>query len=622
MTTLPPLTTIQCINHQCNTLNPIEENFCSRCSTPIVKRYLWVMGEIDNHHNIGELIDNRFFIVAKNILVDTKPKLLPPLPETIPDHIRPYLKLFSQRLHLPQIYGYLNQEKETWLLEYETTPLDAHGRLTYPQIFPTLEESWAKASPLRQLNWFWQIIHLWLPLNKHKMLSSLFIAQNIRVNGSIIKLMELKSDDEDRVPTLHDLGNLLSPLVTDVNDLIKEIFTNIILSLQQKLLTNPKEVLDILDQTLFILGNDYYSRQYEIITATNVGHKRKNNEDACYPTPTEVKSTSAGIETLTIICDGLGGQKSGEIASHLAIEVLQKQLSESYQKQLKDTLNNKNWTPLIDKEKILIALSKANNEIAKINNEEKRKDRDRMGTTVVMSLGLDHEMYLAHVGDSRIYWVNREGCHQVTVDDDLASREVRLGYGFYREITKNPQSGALIQALGTDSARNIRPHIKRLIPDEDCIFLLCSDGLSDFERVEQYWRSEVSPILTKQKTISESIDSLLNIALAKNGHDNITIGLVYHQLKWDLAEHKRDLSWETLKEILPHLPQPIVSTDSTESHSTSLLKNKYIIFLLSVFVILTGFFIFYRLKSSEDSSFRIWYSTSVQDKKTEKGVVI
>ena len=603
MTNPPPSTTIHCINHRCNTLNPIEESFCSRCHTPIVKRYLWVMGEVDHNSNPGELINNRFFIVGKKIVIDTKPHLVPPLPETIPEHIRPYLKLFSQRLHLPQIYGYLNQEKETWLLEYETTPLDAHGHLIYPQIFPTLEESWAQASPLRQLNWFWQIIHLWLPLSKHKMLSSLFVAQNIRVNGSIIKLMELSSNDQDKTPTLQDLGNLLSPLVAGVNELIREIFTNIIISLQQKLLTTPKEVLDILDQTLFILGNDYYSRQYEIITATNVGNKRNKNEDACYPSPMEIKRKSSGIETLTIICDGLGGQKSGEVASHLAIEVLQKQLNESYQKQLKDTLNNKNWTPLIDKEKILMALSKANNEIAKINNEEKRKDRDRMGTTVVMSLGLDHEMYLAHVGDSRIYWVNQEGCHQVTVDDDLASREVRLGYGFYREVSNNPQSGALIQALGTDFARNIRPHVRRLIPDEDCIFLLCSDGLSDFERVEQYWRSEVSPVLTKEKTISESIDSLLNIALTKNGHDNITIGLVYHQLKWELAEHKQDLSWETLKQILPHLPQPIASVDSKELNSTKLFKNKYIIFLVSVTIILTGLFLFYKLKSSDNSSF-------------------
>ncbi|HEY9704626.1 MAG TPA: hypothetical protein V6C58_19450, partial [Allocoleopsis sp.] len=186
------------------------------------------------------------------------------------------------------------------------------------------------------------------------------------------------------------------------------------------------------------------------------------------------------------------------------------------------------------------AVKLANDRICERNDQERRSDRGRMGTTVVMTLGDEHQVYIAHVGDSRVYRISKTGCHQVTLDDDVASREVRLGYYLYRDTLQHSASGALVQALGMSPSGNLHPNVQRLITDEECIFLLCSDGLSDYDRVDQYWEKEILPILTKSKNISLSDlgRKLIEIANTKNGHDNVTVGLVHCEITGENWESK------------------------------------------------------------------------------------
>jgi protein phosphatase len=601
---------IRCINKRCKALNLLENTFCHRCQTPLVKRYLRIGGTLNKEYHIGELVENRFFVCQPNVVIDTKPSLIPIFPENIADEIKPYLKLFSHRLHIPQIYGYIDQEFSAWLLEYENIPLDEKGNLVYPDLFPAIESSFLNASPLRQVNWLWQMVQLWKPLTKRKVLSSLFLPNNLKVGGAIIKLIELKVDDNNK-PSLVDLGNLWASWLLKLNPLIQDTIEKIILSLQQDLIEDIDKVLVILDQVLYILGNSYYQRKYQIITATDTGKRRINNEDSCYPQVNKLKNTRSSLETLTIVCDGLGGQDNGEIASNMAIETIQKELEDSYKKTLKETLQNKHWTPLIDAEKIYLGVSKANDKITDINNIKKRKDKERMGTTTVITMAIAHEIYLAHVGDSRIYWITEDSCHQVTVDDDLATREVRLGHGFYREVIRNPQTGALLQALGMDSSRRLKVHIRRFILDENCVFLLCSDGLSDYDRVEQYWRSEILPIIKEKITMEEAAKKILDIGINKNGHDNVTIALLYCQLEEKKPdEHDGELSWQYLQEIIPDLPQPKVEIklNKTEIIKTNNSKNiqfnqqKIILLIIGLIVIVLGIFFLNQNKSSQNKS--------------------
>ncbi len=142
-----------------------------------------------------------------------------------------------------------------------------------------------------------------------------------------------------------------------------------------------------------------------------------------------------------------------------------------------------------------------NNLIANHNDTQGREDRRRMGTTLVMGLQVpqrlrsasgsllenSHELYLVNVGDSRAYWITPRYCHKLTVDDDVAVREVRMGRGLYREALQRPDAGALTQALGTRDSEFLHPTVQRFILEEDGLLLLCSDGVSDNELVEQNW---------------------------------------------------------------------------------------------------------------------------------------
>jgi protein phosphatase len=565
---------IQCINDRCKSLNLQNLQFCPKCYTPIIKRYLWSLGEgIDSYH-IGDLISDRYLLRAEKIILDTKPGLTPHLPEDIPWEIEPYLKLFPYRVYLPQVYGYIEDKEPIWLLEYSAILLDQEGELIHPQLWPRLDEQWPKASPLRQLNWLWQIIQIWQPLADNQVVSSLLNPNLLRVNGPVIQLLELQPDLEPN-PSFKKLGKLWFKLSNNCHRSIGEIVTTVALYLQQKLITEPEKVLTILDRAIYQLANDGFTRQYQIITATDPGRMRQGNEDACYPSPEKLKDLTGGINTLTIVCDGLGGQEGGEIASQLAIDILKQELFQdfkAYTNKLYNQTIHKHWNPLVNLEKLTAAVCKANNHINQRNNQEKRQERERMGTTVVMTLALDHEMYLTHVGDSRIYWITNNGCYQLTVDDDLASREVRFGYAFYRDIIQYPQTGSLLQALGMEDAQHLHPHLQRFIVDEDCVFLLCSDGLSDFERVEQYWQSQILPILDGKIHLVKAAKNLLNIGLRRNGHDNITIGLVYCQVRAKEDRPATILSWNNLnlQEVIDDLPDPLEPPDKIQLN----LNNK------------------------------------------------
>jgi len=86
--------------------------------------------------------------------------------------------------------------------------------------------------------------------------------------------------------------------------------------------------------------------------------------------------------------------------------------------------------------------------------------------------------------------------------------------------------------IRTDEALRfiLQPRIRQFVIDEECIFLLCSDGLSDNNRVEQSWEIEILPVLEGQIDFAVVCQRLIDLANRKNGHDNVTVSLVYCQV--------------------------------------------------------------------------------------------
>jgi protein phosphatase len=519
--------TIHCSNHSCQAANPLSNKLCHKCRTPIVRRYLRAVGQWLTAFRVGELVGDRYLLVGAQILLDTQPGTPPLAPEEVPDNLLLYLKLLPYRLHVPQVYGYLPSPDERmaldiWLLEYGSVPTQETGELKYEELFPKLTEIWSQATALRQLNWLWQIACLWEPLHNKGVVSSLLDPSLVRVNGTIVRLLELKFDEEPEI-TLSQLGQLWSQWSDRAAPTIAEFVQKLCQNLVQGKITRPGQLIALLEGASASSARSQ-EQTYHIYTCSDAGPTRDHNEDACYPPSGEVSSIKEQEKALAIVCDGIGGQEGGEIASQLAIDSLVEESS----RLLLDTSESNSH---IYEQALERAICATNDLISDRNDSEHRQERQRMGTTLVMGLARAHELYIAHVGDSRVYWITPTSCYQVTVDDDLASREVRLGYLLYREAILYPNAGALVQALGMSSSPSLHPTVQHFILDDDCVFLLCSDGLSDFDRVEQYWESELVPILDGKQDIKSAGKRLLDLANQKNGHDNVTIAIVHCQVR-------------------------------------------------------------------------------------------
>ncbi|MEM7757864.1 MAG: protein phosphatase 2C domain-containing protein [Cyanobacteria bacterium P01_A01_bin.40] len=530
---------IQCSNPHCAASNVLEARFCARCRTPIIRRYLWSNKQVITPQQKHTLINDRYLALSEQIFLDTQPSKPPVTPEEVPEEIVVYLQLFTCYPHIPQAYGILDGT-DAWLFDYGTVPTtNADGFLINSnQLIPHIADLWAGATPLQQLNWLWQLAKLWKPLSSKNVARTLLAPDLIRINGQVIQLLQLKNDGEEQA-SLRDLGRLWSRWAEDAQGSIKDVVKQLASRMETGVVERASQVIAILDQAI------NHSRQaqqysYQVYALSDSGPNRTNNEDAAYPALSE--NVSGSENALAIVCDGVGGHDGGEIASGETIKYLRSKIS---QITLEEHYSSR---------KILGKLARyingANDIISKRNDSEQRQERQRMGTTLVMALSYAQEIFLGHVGDSRIYWITANSCHQMTIDDDLASREVRLGYAVYRDSLQYPSAGALIQAIGMRDSAALHPNLQRYMIDDDCIFLLCTDGLSDFDRVEQQWRRSVLPVLEGKRDLVNAVKDLITLANEKNGHDNVTVALVHCKVKTAPDAEKVVVSWSDVEFVL------------------------------------------------------------------------
>jgi protein phosphatase len=259
---------------------------------------------------------------------------------------------------------------------------------------------------------------------------------------------------------------------------------------------------------------------WEYAAYTDTGRQRNHNEDyfAIDSKVHKQKLPEGAILTKTglyILCDGMGGHAGGEVASKLAVNTIRKYFQET-------------WTSgeLPNQESIKEAVYLANQAIYDLNQQQARSGMGRMGTTLVMLLLQDHQAAIAHVGDSRIYYLtHREGLVQLTIDHEVAQREISRGveptiaYG-------RADAYQLTQALGPRDQDYLYPDVSFLDIHEDMLLLLVSDGLSDNECLENHWQTHLQPLLSYDSDLEMGIQDLIELGNEYNGHDNITAILV------------------------------------------------------------------------------------------------
>lgn len=536
---------ISCPNLACtHPDNALGNSLCDSCETPLIYRYVWAVGSAAAQYGIGELIGDRYYVVAPQIWLDTQPARPPFAPHELPEAILSYLKLYPYRLHIPEVHGFCQLGEDstaTNLLLLENVPVDGNTGTLYPAML----ELWPHTPPVRQVYWLWQILQLWTPLAELGVASSLLKPDNIRVQGWRIWLRELYGDAGlITKPDLQDLGynwiTWTGKIAPPLGDRLQEI---------GKQMRRPDADLDAIvpqvNQLLLELAGQLPLR-WRVAAATDSGPNRHHNEDACYPTladfpKTGSKNTNPLLGHLCLVCDGVGGHEGGEVASQMAVQSLKLPI-QALMAELAESAEIA--PPELVVGQLEAILRVVNNTIAAQNDKQGRASRQRMGTTLVMGLQLpqkvtaidgsllanSHELYVAHVGDSRAYWITRDYCQQLTIDDDIASREVRMGRCLYREAMLRRDAGALTQALGTREGEMLRPHIQRFIVEEDGLLLLCSDGLSDNDRVEQFWQDYAAGVIDGEMAVEAAVEAWINLANEKNGHDNTSVAIAYFRI--------------------------------------------------------------------------------------------
>jgi protein phosphatase len=519
---------IVCYNPECQAPNQVSQSVCAHCRFPIPKIYLWVLGDELAEMKVGQLINGRYLLVAKRTFLDTKPALPPDKVDKIPEEITKYLRLLNYKQHIPQIYGRLTVNRsgrrtsQLWLVENAPIHSSLMAANMNGELMPDIETGWKSAGSMRQLNWLWQIARLWQPFLDEGCASTLLDPNLLRVDQGIIKTLELSIDTA--APQLTDLGYLWQKWLKTARIGAAQSVEKICQGLISGEIKKADQLVAILDQNLSACSQRQFL-ECDYLTLSHTGPSRGQNEDACYPLGGGELQYRTGYDlTLAIVCDGVGGHQGGEVASNLAIETIRNRLENVLTKP-----ENRNPESTISQ--IATSVCVANDQISLRNDSESRQERQRMGTTMALTIIQGHEAYVANVGDSRVYRITRSGCQQVTLDDDLATREVRLGYALYREAVAASGSGSLFQALGMTSSTSLHPTVHRMVLDEECIFLLCSDGLSDHGRVEQFWQQDVLPVLEGKIDLATAANRLITTANTRNGHDNVTVGLIHCRVK-------------------------------------------------------------------------------------------
>jgi protein phosphatase len=428
--------------------------------------------------------------------------------------------------------------------------------------WPPLIERWSEPETSTQqiLYWLHEITELWAALEPWRCRQSLLELTNLRVNPdssfslASLRLQRLYPEPPDSNLQLIDLGQLWQVIFNQSDrtqfgallELLQQMYRgeiHTIDELRSRLETVPLELqpalAEISTQTRFQFSNpDQPSPDLgEVLTQpmpvqmyrledagiTDVGLQRAHNEDF-FSIWTQINKleTSFGrtfqIKGLYILCDGMGGHDSGEVASQLAAETLKEFFQTSWENQLpsSDTI----------REGVLLA----NKAIFEINQKESRSGSGRMGTTLVTVLVQDTQVAIAHVGDSRLYRLRKgHTLEKITTDHEVGQREIKRGVDPETAYSR-PDAYQLTQAVGPRDSNFLKPDVLFLELCEDTLLILASDGLTDNNLLETNWQNCLEPLLQPQADLEQGVAKLIELGNKHNGHDNITVIVIRAQV--------------------------------------------------------------------------------------------
>jgi serine/threonine protein phosphatase PrpC len=241
---------------------------------------------------------------------------------------------------------------------------------------------------------------------------------------------------------------------------------------------------------------------------TDIGLVRKNNEDNFG------YDTHAGI---FVVCDGMGGQAAGEVASKIAVDTVLGYFREEHKDRNSEVLGQ-GFAEVSDRANALAnAIQLANKAIREVSAHETASAG--MGCTIVAVCVEGNLFSIAHVGDSRIYLIRQGSIQQLTTDHSLVMEQVRRGMITMEEAEHFEMQNVIVRALGSEDS--VEPDLADLTLEEGDTLLLCCDGLSRFVK-----DAAMLEVVNSVESLDGACDKLIEAAKSAGSDDNITCVLI------------------------------------------------------------------------------------------------
>lgn len=238
---------------------------------------------------------------------------------------------------------------------------------------------------------------------------------------------------------------------------------------------------------------------YIIANCTDTGRTRRVNEDSMI-------TFDSPNGRVVAVCDGMGGQNAGDVASQLAVAVIQDILSD-----------NTFATP---EEAITSSVIAANQAI--LRKASMNEEMQGMGATCVMLIVKDGKVYYGSIGDSRIYYIANGMIRQITKDQSYVQTLVDAGQITLAEAEHHQDKNQITNALGVEGMTPPVIGQMPITPEPNSTFLLCSDGLSGMINNNTI----LNTVSRHDLSLNERARMLVDQANEAGGLDNITVQLV------------------------------------------------------------------------------------------------
>ncbi|MFW5713865.1 MAG: PP2C family protein-serine/threonine phosphatase [Brevefilum sp.] len=253
------------------------------------------------------------------------------------------------------------------------------------------------------------------------------------------------------------------------------------------------------------------SNRYRIASCQSTGKERSHNEDSLFTLSSEAFGVAEPIYFgIFLVADGMGGHQSGEVASRLAVQAVSKDLMDHVFESL--IYHGKANTR-----------GEINNLMKDAVNQAQALIQQKVpggGTTLTLAMVINDQFYSAHVGDSRLYLIDRKGQLSLkTKDHSLVKRLMDLGEISAKEAGEHPQRNVLYRALGQEDP--LEPDLDHFKLDVHERMLICSDGL---------WgvldAIEIETMVKRVQNLDKLTCELVKAANEAGGPDNISVILV------------------------------------------------------------------------------------------------